>query len=221
MRHIPRGLDGVPGFTENKRLSSRIVSMCCHKSGSGRTLLTSEDNGRIDPAVVAALYAQHADELRAFLIGVLRNRESAADALQTTFSRLLEKGHTAKEEHLKGWLFRVAYNEAMLLRRRSASQQNSLQRAAWLRESGEAGETPGDSLVRLEEIENVRRALQKLSEEQRAVVHSRIHEQKTFAVIAEELGLPLGTVLTRMRLALRNLQQHLDRHGNLEADEKQ
>jgi hypothetical protein len=33
----------------------------------------SGSDGRIDPAVVAALYLEHGDELRAFLTGVLRN----------------------------------------------------------------------------------------------------------------------------------------------------
>ncbi|MBT4866073.1 MAG: RNA polymerase subunit sigma-24, partial [Planctomycetaceae bacterium] len=33
----------------------------------------------------------------------------------------------------------------------------------------------------------------------------RIYDEKTFQVIADELNLPLGTVLTRMRLALKKL----------------
>jgi RNA polymerase sigma-70 factor (ECF subfamily) len=36
-----------------------------------------------------------------------------------------------------------------------------------------------------------------------------MYEDKTFAQIAEELGLPLGTVLTRMRLALEKLRRTL------------
>jgi RNA polymerase sigma-70 factor (ECF subfamily) len=38
----------------------------------------------------------------------------------------------------------------------------------------------------------------------------RIYEEKKFAAIAEELGLPLGTVLTRMRLALKKLAASLN-----------
>ncbi len=37
----------------------------------------------------------------------------------------------------------------------------------------------------------------------------RIYEDVTFAVIAERLGIPLGTVLTRMRLANQRLQKIL------------
>jgi DNA-directed RNA polymerase specialized sigma24 family protein len=39
----------------------------------------------------------------------------------------------------------------------------------------------------------------------------RIYEQKKFATIAEELGLPLGTVLTRMQSALKKLRQRLSK----------
>ena len=52
--------------------------------------------------------------------------------------------------------------------------------------------------------------MERLPVEQRRVIRMRIYEDKTFAVIAEELGAPLGTVLTRMRLALRKLEAELD-----------
>ena len=38
----------------------------------------------------------------------------------------------------------------------------------------------------------------------------RMHEEKTFATIADELGVPLGTVLSRMQAALKKLRQRLD-----------
>ena len=45
--------------------------------------------------------------------------------------------------------------------------------------------------------------------EQQIVVRMRIDEGKTFAIIASELNVPLGTVLTRMRLAIKKLQAQL------------
>ena len=55
----------------------------------------------------------------------------------------------------------------------------------------------------------VRKALGELPPEQSKVVWARMYEDKTFAQIAEESGLPLGTVLTRMRLALGKLRRTL------------
>jgi RNA polymerase sigma-70 factor (ECF subfamily) len=197
------------GIPENNRRTSRIVPRdAAGAATSGEDLaLTTADNGRIDPALVAALYLEHAEELRAFLIGVLRSGELAGEVLQATFAKAVESGHTAREESLKGWLFRVAYNEAMLVRRRQQLHGKSIRKLAWGRP--EQHETPDDHLTRWETVARVRKALEELPPEQQQVVRMRIYEEKTFAAIADELSVPLGTVLTRMRLALGKLATHL------------
>jgi RNA polymerase sigma-70 factor (ECF subfamily) len=164
--------------------------------------------GRIDPEIVASIYQEYANELRAFLIGVLRNGELAAEVLQSTFAKAVEAGHTARSDKLKGWLFKVALNEARLLRRRSRIHAKSLEAVAWSKTR--TSEIPEESVVRQELIDQVRKALSRLPETQREVVRLRIYDEKTFAVIAEELQLPLGTVLTRMRLALQKLRSFLN-----------
>jgi RNA polymerase sigma-70 factor (ECF subfamily) len=55
----------------------------------------------------------------------------------------------------------------------------------------------------------VRAAIERLSPEQRAVVEQRVDAGRTFAEIAAESGLPLGTVLTRMRQAHEALRKAL------------
>jgi RNA polymerase sigma-70 factor (ECF subfamily) len=170
--------------------------------------LTGSDDGRLDPSVVAALYVKHADELRAFLTGVLRDGELAGEALQATFAKAVEQGHTARQESLKGWLFRVAYNEAMGIRRRQQTQKRIYNKLAWNQNA--SSHSPEETVVRWEQVELVRAALKILPDEQQQVVRMRIYDEKTFQVIADELNLPLGTVLTRMRLALKKLAACFD-----------
>jgi DNA-directed RNA polymerase specialized sigma24 family protein len=55
----------------------------------------------------------------------------------------------------------------------------------------------------------VRAALVTLPLEQQQIVQLRIYDERTFADIAAELGIPLGTALTRMRLALEKLRAAL------------
>jgi RNA polymerase sigma-70 factor (ECF subfamily) len=167
---------------------------------------TAEET-RLEPAVVARLYIEHAEELRRFLQGVLRNADLVADALQMTFVRAIEVGHLAQTESLKGWLFRVAYNEAMLVRRRQGVHDRATRRLAWNNRAGDR--SPSDQLAWSETVDRVRDAIAELPPEQQAVVRSRIYEEKTFAAIAEETGLPLGTVLSRMHLALGKLRKRL------------
>lgn len=163
---------------------------------------------RLTPERVRELHDLWSGEVRAFLWGLTRSGEQAEELLQVTFGRLVEAGHTARDKSIRGWLFRVAYNEAMLWRRRTGVQERGLRKVAPDAKQHEEA-APWAGLVRSEETDRVRQALATLPAEQRRVVEQRIYEDKTFAQIAGELQLPLGTVLTRMRLALNKLQQRL------------
>jgi len=166
------------------------------------------ESRRLSPDRVAAVYAELGVEIRAFLLGLTRDLEQTEELLQATFSRLVEVGHTARDESLRGWLFRVAYNEVMRVRRRRGVHKRGLERL-W-RDAAEASSVaPWSGLVRSEEVERVRRSLSVLSPEQRQVVERRVWGGKTFAEIAAELDAPIGTVLTRMRLALCKLEKAL------------
>ena len=171
--------------------------------------MTTPEETRIDSARVAALYVEHADDLKAFLIGVLRDRDLASEALQSTFIKTMESGHTVREESLKGWLFRVAFHEAMAIRRRQKLHQKSVRK--WISRQSEQSDSPEENVSRWETVNQVKKALKTLPEDQQRIVQMRIYEEKTFAVIAEELQLPLGTVLTRMRLALKKLADRIDK----------
>jgi RNA polymerase sigma factor (sigma-70 family) len=160
-------------------------------------------------ARVVSLYETHGEELRRFVLGVVRDPDLTGDVMQATFSKALELGHTAHPETLKGWLFRVAFHEALASRRRRLSGDRALRRLADLGRAGAQADHPDDGLIRGETVDAVRRALGALPDPQRRVVLARVYDDKTFAQIARESGLPLGTVLTRMRLALNKLRDAL------------
>jgi RNA polymerase sigma-70 factor (ECF subfamily) len=171
--------------------------------------LPSTDTGPLDPSVVAALYVEHGEELRRFLLGILRDAQLTSDVLQATFVKMAERGHETKEASRKAWLFRVAYHEAMAYRRREGVGDKVLRRMAW-HTNGAAG-AADEPLLRIEAVQSVREALKELPPEQRQVVRMRIYEEKTFATIAKELKIPLGTALGRMRAATIKLRAKLDR----------
>jgi RNA polymerase sigma-70 factor (ECF subfamily) len=162
------------------------------------------DQQKLDPAVVAALYVDHAEPLRRFLLGLLRDPALANDVLQATFTKAVEVGHTTSAESRKAWLFRVAYHEAAAIRRRQATAARATRQLVWSQRAGE--DSADDPLIRFETVEAVRAALARLPAKQRQVVEMRIYEEKTFATIAEELGIPLGTALARMRAAIKKLR---------------
>jgi len=168
-----------------------------------------------DTAKAKLVYEEHSVGLSRFLLGLLRNEAAAADALQTTFIRLLEKGHTVQQQDsLKSWLFRVAYNEAMLIRRRASMSRKHAENVAWKVQSlGSADRGTDDRLsqsvhfaIQQEDIQQVREALTKLPDAQRVVVEMRIYEGLKFREIADQLDEPLGTVLARMQAGLKKLK---------------
>jgi RNA polymerase sigma-70 factor (ECF subfamily) len=171
--------------------------------------LASADEFKPDSAAVAALYAEHGEELRRFLVGLLRDVHLAADVFQTTFAKAVETGHTARRESLKSWLFTVAYHEAMLVRRRETTGERVLAEKFIRQSLDNPTVKPESELVNQEIVNRVRKALKELPTDQAEVVRRRMFREQKFQDIADDLNLPLGTVLTRMRLALAKLRNNL------------
>jgi RNA polymerase sigma-70 factor (ECF subfamily) len=158
---------------------------------------------------VEEIYRQYHGELLAFLIGVLRNRDQANEALQQTFQKVTEFGGTARSETLRGWLFQVAFREALLIRRLQHRESRQQERLSRVLSRSPADVSPAERLVTAEEVERLRRAVESLPAEQRQIVELRMQGETTFVEIAGSLGTPLGTVLTRMRTAIQKLRKLL------------
>ena len=166
--------------------------------------------GRRDEPGLASLAEAHGPELYRFLLGLLRDPEQARDALQSTFAKAAEHGLDIDPASIRAWLFRVAAREAINERRRGARRHRLERGFAWLREAaGPEDCIEDDPLIRAEEIEGVRDALETLPPDYLAVVRARIFEDKTFSQIADEQQIPLGTAITRMRRALERLARRL------------
>lgn len=205
------GREKTGGFAHPTKVESEAPCAVDIRTPSG-----SERNGDGAPTAASwasALHDAHADELRRFIVGVIRDRDAADDVVQTAFAKLIDQGQAVPPESRKSWLFQVAYREA-LARRRKQSGRDRIDRRLWERQAGLGWadatlETADRALIRSETIAEVRQALSELPEDQRDVVIARIHEGRTFAEIAEREGLSLSTVATRMRLALEKLRRRL------------
>lgn len=127
-----------------------------------------------------------------------------------TANRSFEAETEQASPYAVGWLYRVAYSEAMQHKRRQSLETRHEQGVAWFRQglSPEAR----DELITEEEIGQVQQALSTLPEDLRRVVQMRVEQGLKFREIAEELEQPLGTVLKKMSRALEKLRKHLDRH---------
>ena len=175
----------------------------------------SEPSRQTDPPE-----APHADPLeQAFacwqgeLLGMLHyltgNSEDARDALQEAFIKCWRRRDTLGEiENLRAWVFRVALNVG-----------RDLRATAWRRRRKPLPEA--DAMVatnppphveadRQERLAQVSRALLDLRPEEQEVFLLRQSGEMTYEEIAVAINLPVGTVKTRMRLALQKLRAALE-----------
>jgi RNA polymerase sigma factor (sigma-70 family) len=112
-------------------------------------------------------------------------------------------------QNLKAWIFRIALNtgrdmrETAWRRKRQDLPDNGADLA-----SKQAG--PEERLEREEQLAVVRRAVRGLRPEEQEVFLLRQNGELSYDEIAEAAGIPLGTVKTRMRLALTKLRQALE-----------
>ncbi len=160
--------------------------------------------------VVEQWHSQQVDWLRVFVFGIIRDNDFVADVLQTVFRKALEHGGTVEPQSVRAWLTKVAHNEALLLKRKQGVIARAMTKLGGGQSGLDASDLPIAELMRQETAVKVQVAVGQLPAEQRFVVERRIHGDQTFTEIATELGVPLGTVLTRMRLALAKLRVALD-----------
>ena len=145
-------------------------------------------------------------DLTAFLLGVLKSRHLAEDAFQMMVIKAIEAAESARPETLRGWLFRIALNEARQLQRERQRDALHQERIAERFSSHDISLVVESGLLRVDVVSAIRISLQKLPVEQQDVIRRRIYEDQTFAEIAAQMKQPLGTVLTWMRRGLLKLK---------------
>lgn len=156
-----------------------------------------------DESALDLLLQRYEGPLFRFLMGVLKDSHAAEEALQETLVKVLEHHADADPEHLRGWLFRVAWREAMQQLRRERKHVAGRAELSKL-ERGELG--PDEILQLQEDTALVQELLARLPESQKAVLQARFYDDKRFREIASALGCPIGTALTRMHQGLRRLR---------------
>jgi RNA polymerase sigma factor (sigma-70 family) len=151
-------------------------------------------------------FSRWQDELLGTLYYLVGNREDARDALQETFVKCWRKRQDLGEvENLKAWIFCVALNTGRDLR--SSAWRRRRQPLAEGGTMLSAAQPSADSeLVHAEELSRVSTAVMKLRPEEQEVFLLRQNGELTYEAIAEAIGIPLGTVKTRMRLAIEKLR---------------
>lgn len=158
-----------------------------------------------DRDAFAALYDRLAPRAFGLILQLVRIHTDAEDVLQETFLQVWHQA--ARFDRTKcppdGWVLMIARCRAVdkLRRRREAVASPA--------DAPAPTEDPGLDLERAETAEKVAAALAHLPDDQQAVIRLAFYAGLTHEEIARRLGLPLGTVKTRIRLGLIRLRDRL------------
>jgi len=166
----------------------------------------------------ALLFERHKDALWRYLLRKLKDRDLAEEGLQETFLRLLEHARRlVSHPRLEAWLFSVARNVSVDLQRGLRSREASFSQLESsgmpLRLEDSASPLPEARFSSRELSQAILRALQDLPDAERKVFLLRTQAQLPFREIAERLGAPLNTVLSRMHRALKRVRRALGGEG--------
>jgi RNA polymerase sigma-70 factor (ECF subfamily) len=163
---------------------------------------------------------------------VLHDEEQARDAVQEAFLKAyVNLGRFEERSSFYTWLYRLVMNLCLDMRRRERSAQvvETTEPADldWLgapeaRPAGEDAfraheEGPEAAFGRGEMREALARAIAELPEAARETLVLREVEGLSYAEIAASLGIPKGTVMSRLHYARRRIQEWLRRAGVVES----
>ena len=150
------------------------------------------------------LYAAEAQGLFAFLAYRTGDRALAEDLLADAFERALRSRvkYDRKRGSEKTWLYAIALNLLRDHARRVAAEGRAYERVG-------AGDDAGDGFLGIEARDEIGRALQVLSGEEREAISLRFGAELTVPEIAVVLGEPLTTIEGRVYRALRKLREAL------------
>jgi RNA polymerase sigma factor (sigma-70 family) len=144
---------------------------------------------------------------------VLRDHHAAEDAFQATFLTLARKaGSIGVRDALAGWLYTVAHRVALAARARRARQETHEWPALGM-EGNEPAYLPPDGPADHEERELLRAEIDRLPDAFRAVIVLCCLEGRTRSEAAEQLGVPMGTVESRLVRARERLRRGLSARG--------
>jgi RNA polymerase sigma-70 factor (ECF subfamily) len=169
---------------------------------------------RGDGRAIAALYDRYNRLVYSLGYRMLGDREGTEELVQEVFLRAWRQARTYQPSlgRLSTWLLGIARNLAVdeLRRRGSRPQRSGGDPEEQLEHTpSESTDDPAEQLSISTRRDEVRRALDALPPAQRQVIELAYYSGLTQSEIAEKLGLPLGTVKTRMRLATQKLRELL------------
>ncbi|WP_370739371.1 sigma-70 family RNA polymerase sigma factor [Flavimaricola marinus] len=200
----------APPGDMNERNPSRREKVAVNVNDDSKRAEWSEEIAAIrdhkDQRAFARLFEHFAPRLKSFLMKSGSTAEFAEECTQEVMATLWRKAHMfdGSKASVSTWIYTIARNRKIdMIRKQRRPEPEDL---PW----GPENEPDQDDVIVLaEETEQLGRALAALPEKQRKLIERAYFGELSHSEIAEETGLPLGTIKSRIRLALERLRHSM------------
>jgi RNA polymerase sigma-70 factor (ECF subfamily) len=155
-------------------------------------------------ASLGDLFVEQIPRLRRYARALVRDTEQADDLVQDCLERAWSRAHRWRpDSDLRAWLFTILHNLYVNAVRRGQRRPDRAPLPETCRDPGAEGQ---ERAMRLRDVEN---GLAELAPEQREVLLLVCLEELSYREVADILGVPVGTVMSRLHRARERLRAYI------------
>lgn len=147
--------------------------------------------------------AAYGEKLLRYAVTILASFHDAEDIIQDVFIAAFDKRKSFDGNNLTGWLYRITYNHCI-----NHTKKRKLVLFA---------ETPEQSVstdIDTDFSENTLRALRRLKPNERALVHGRVMDERSYEDLAQEFGVSSAVLRKRFERTRKKLAGHLTQNAS-------
>ena len=161
-----------------------------------------------DAEALAEIYDRYSEPIYRYLYRMLGDAAQAEDLTSEVFCRLLQVLDTSRapRDKLRGWLYRVAHNQAMDWFR----QQGKGTTLPLCEELASGTDLPSEIVERQETQQRLRKVISQLTIDQQRVILLRFGEGFKISEVSELMGKSQGAVKILQHRAVKRLRKLLD-----------
>ena len=200
----------VSAMTLHTQIRQQLLGNVAQPQADEAAQLIEAIASRQDRAAFESLFRHFAPRVKAFIMRGGTDAEAAQEVAQEALIMVWRKAASFDRSRASAatWIYTIARNKRIDLLRRA---QRPIDAEDWLVVYAPEDEDADKSVLAGQTYTRVKELMGGLSADQLVVIQKAFFEDKTHTVIAEELKLPLGTVKSRIRLALGRLREALEK----------